>query len=111
MDFVGVQRGDGLFGGLIVRSPPSQNLVGRWYDRDEHMIILDGWSKRPMAEAYPLQYHTGFTAMDVDTILVNGLGPSKANKKSALIPRPVFSVKKVSGHVILEQLANREIIK
>lgn len=45
----GLQKVNGIFGGLAVRGPPATNPHATAYDRDmeEHMIVITDWMKDP----------------------------------------------------------------
>ena len=62
-----------MFGGLIVRGPKSKSNVGNLYDRDEHVVIINEWTRASGGHGYVLEYQNDHIH-DPHTILVNGHG-------------------------------------
>ncbi|EFN87980.1 Laccase-4 [Harpegnathos saltator] len=71
----GLQKMDGVFGSVIVRQPPEDDLHGRLYDYDlsTHVLSINDWMHQPA-----IQYFPGRRLSDVgqlpNTILINGKG-------------------------------------
>lgn len=70
----GVQRADGLYGGLVVHDP------AQWTDnqlsRDEHLLLIGDWYHRPAEDALRFYMHPGAFGLETvpDSVLVNGRG-------------------------------------
>ncbi|XP_012942999.1 laccase [Aplysia californica] len=86
-----LQRSQGIFGGLIVRTPPTLNPHVNLYDLDlpEHVIMLKDWVRRSVDETFAMNYRSGVLQLG-DAILVNGLGHEKGF--STDLPYPSFKV-------------------
>lgn len=70
-----MQRGDGAFGGLIVRRMKSKERH-RWtydYDLPEHIITVLDWTHHLGLQTFTHHHHAGGDNKP-DTILVNGKG-------------------------------------
>ena len=67
----GVQRGDGLFGGLVVHDPRRNQAVG-----DERLLLIGDWYHRSATDALEFYMHPGSFGNEPvpDSILVNGHG-------------------------------------
>ncbi|NP_001155158.1 venom laccase precursor [Nasonia vitripennis] len=91
------QRGEGMFGSMIVRSPPSSDPLHGLYDQDEHVMVLTDWTRIFGAEVFAIDVNTG-NLVRPHTILVNGLGrylPIKSENGSEMhMPTAVFKVEK-----------------
>ncbi|KAG7173014.1 laccase-11-like, partial [Homarus americanus] len=90
------QRGDGVFGPIIVRQPPSRNPYHDCYDHDlpEHVIMFHDWLHIPTEDKFVLRHHGGGDDFP-DSMLVNGRGPRQhpnASSISELIPYTRFKV-------------------
>lgn len=94
--FAGFQRGDGVFGPLIVRVPPKMNWHQDLYDYDEHTLIVADWVHELGLTKFLAHYHAD-GHNKAPNLLVNGLGRFKnKNKTSADMPIATFVVKPVS---------------
>nr|AQY62684.1 laccase 1 [Bemisia tabaci] len=93
----GSQRGDGMFGGLIIRRPRSEDPHRRLYDHDlpEHVMTVMDWHHQ-MGTATFLEHHHSNGTNKPNNILVNGKGRYKSgNAHEALkTPLAIFNVKK-----------------
>lgn len=73
-----VQRADGLYGGLIVHSPVSQDAAnGRRIEYDEERLLLIGdWYHRPADDVLKWYMRAGSFGMEPvpDSMIINGLG-------------------------------------
>ncbi|XP_016844683.1 laccase-2-like [Nasonia vitripennis] len=91
---IGSQRGDGLFGPLIIRLPPNKNPYRNLYDYDnQHMSLLD-WENIEGLDAMVWEYQDKPIYVP-NTILVNGLGRYKKftkDNESTYVPSTVFEV-------------------
>ncbi|XP_053980315.1 uncharacterized protein LOC128877215 [Hylaeus volcanicus] len=98
---LGFQRGDGLFGPLIVRVPPSLNWHYDLYDVDEHTIQILDWTHRLGSDTFLNHYHADGSNKP-PTILINGLGrftvAQGGNNVSASMPIATFVVKPNTRH-------------
>ncbi|XP_076296818.1 uncharacterized protein LOC143217023 [Lasioglossum baleicum] len=93
---LGFQRGDGVFGPLIVRTPPEMNWHKDLYDIDEHVIQILDWTHELGIDKF-LHHHYSGGDNKPPSILINGLGrftnaPS-GNNASAAMPVATFLVK------------------
>ncbi|KYQ58207.1 Laccase-4, partial [Trachymyrmex zeteki] len=89
----GFQRGDGVFGPLIVRVPPKMNWHQDLYDYDEHTLIVADWVHELGLTKFLAHYHAD-GHNKAPNLLVNGLGRFKnKNKTSADMPIATFVVK------------------
>lgn len=68
---LGIQRYNGAFGGLIIRRPLSLEATSKYYDMDEHVIILADWSHNA-----PELFHVGLPTRKPgpEAVLINGKG-------------------------------------
>nr|XP_031845394.1 laccase-1-like isoform X2 [Nomia melanderi]XP_031845395.1 laccase-1-like isoform X2 [Nomia melanderi]XP_031845396.1 laccase-1-like isoform X2 [Nomia melanderi]XP_031845397.1 laccase-1-like isoform X2 [Nomia melanderi]XP_031845399.1 laccase-1-like isoform X2 [Nomia melanderi]XP_031845400.1 laccase-1-like isoform X2 [Nomia melanderi] len=93
---LGFQRGDGVFGSLIVRTPPKINWHRDLYDIDEHVILILDWTRELGIDKF-LDHHYAGGDNKPPNILINGLGrfttaPTE-NNVSAAMPVATFLVK------------------
>jgi len=91
----GFQRGDGVFGPLIVRVPPKMNWHKNLYDYDEHTLIVADWVHELGLTKFLAHYHANGTNK-APNLLINGLGRFNKNKTLANMPITTFVVKPVS---------------
>lgn len=88
-----MQRGDGLFGSLIVKVPKEKDPHSDLTDFDEHVIMVSDWVHTSGTDAF-LQHHHAGGDNKIRNLLINGLGlPPGANSSS--VPIATFVVKKV----------------
>ena len=93
------QRGDGIFGALIVRQTRASDVSGHLYDHDlaEHVMVLNDWARHIFIDKYATFVHA-HGSESVDAILVNGRGvdTNAANAESGArtfdAPRAQFRV-------------------
>ncbi|KAK9884425.1 hypothetical protein WA026_007272 [Henosepilachna vigintioctopunctata] len=93
---IGLQRGDGIFGGLIVRAPREKDLHRNRYDfdLDEHVIIITDWDHSLVTQKYTAHYHNNIKYKS-SNILVNGLGRLFGERNNSVpMPTARFKVKK-----------------
>lgn len=92
----GFQRGDGVFGPLIVRTPPKVNWHKDLYDIDEHIIQISDWTHKLGIDKF-LNHHYAGGDNKPPNILINGLGRFTINRNgnniSAIMPTAIFTVK------------------
>ncbi|XP_026666521.1 laccase-1-like isoform X2 [Ceratina calcarata] len=90
----GFQRGDGVYGALIVRSPPRSNWHDGLYDFDEHNVLITDWTHRLGIDKFLNHHHAGGDNKP-PSILINGLGRyhSDESNVSAIMPIATFTVK------------------
>ncbi|XP_033120873.1 laccase-11-like [Anneissia japonica] len=89
----GVQRGDGLYGALIVRVPTQTEINSKEYDFDlqEHSIIFSDWTSTLALDKFTLLAQNAVpTHSHTLTILANGKGKNKGITID--VPIPVFKV-------------------
>lgn len=87
----GMQRGEGVFGSLVVRQSPSREPHTGNYDFDlpEHVFIVNEWQNQPLIDIYTNLQHAG-GPQKADSVLING---RDVHKTGALtLPRAVFEV-------------------
>ncbi|XP_029042896.1 laccase-1-like isoform X2 [Osmia bicornis bicornis] len=70
---LGFQRGDGVFGALIVRVPPKINWHYDLYDIDQHTILLSDWTHELGIDKF-LNHHHASGDNKPPNLLINGLG-------------------------------------
>lgn len=70
---LGMQRGDGVYGALIVRNPeePHENLYD--FDMSEHILISIDWTHLPATSVFTAHHH-GRGSNKPPNILINGRG-------------------------------------
>lgn len=68
----GVQRADGLFGGLVVHAAEFEHR----HAHDEHLLMVGDWYHRPAIDVLTSYSHAGAFGIEPvpDSILVNGVG-------------------------------------
>jgi L-ascorbate oxidase len=104
-----MQRGEGLFGPLIVRRNNAKNPHWKLYDYDlsEHVIMINDWTHRVFIQAFVDLVHD-HGGLQPDNILINGRGV-QSGQAGPQTPRSVFTVKQgkkyrfrmiYSGHLI-----------
>lgn len=71
----GMQRGDGVFGSLIIRRPKSSDPHGGLYDFDlsEHVLVVQDWIHEPGANIFAFHHHSSGDNKP-HNILINGRG-------------------------------------
>lgn len=96
--FLGFQRGDGVFGPLIVRTPPKVNWHNDLYDIDKYIIQISDWTHELGIDKFLNHHHAGGDNKPPN-ILINGLGRFTVNRIenniSAIMPTAIFTVKQV----------------
>ncbi|XP_046822768.1 laccase-1-like [Vespa crabro] len=95
---IGLQRGDGLFGPIIVRAPPSKNWHKDLYDVDEFTLTLYDWTHQMSTDIFLAHHHSNGDNKPRN-LIVNNLGRYKSNmndtnKISTTMPLTTFRVKK-----------------
>lgn len=106
---IGMQRADGLYGPLIVRTPKEVDRQGELFDYDlsEHTVTVIDWGQVMGLDKF-LAHHHNIGDNKPTTILVNGMGRFEKfdPKRNEVIYTPTarFSVKEVS-----RMLKQREI--
>ncbi|XP_069181574.1 uncharacterized protein [Procambarus clarkii] len=93
----GFERGDGLFGAIIIRQPPAEDPNIGTYDFDlpQHVILVTDWLHIPSQDKFVLRQYGGGDESP-DSMLVNGQGPyQEANSSSlaAQVPYARFIVR------------------
>ncbi|XP_016840817.1 laccase-4-like [Nasonia vitripennis] len=86
----GEQRADGLFGALIVRSPPEENPYAGVYNEDDKLMVINEWTHKTGSEVFVMQYQNGQGSLP-SAILVNGLGRLSYSEAENM-PLEVFQV-------------------
>lgn len=94
---IGFQRGDGVFGPMIVRAPPSKDWHKDLYDIDEFTLTLFDWTHKMGIDKF-LAHHHSDGDNKAPTLLINGLGRYKSvddneNSTSSIMPLTTFHVK------------------
>ncbi|XP_029167358.1 laccase-1-like isoform X1 [Nylanderia fulva] len=93
---IGFQRGDGVFGSLIVRVPPKVDWHKDLYDYDEHTVVITDWIHELGVSKF-LGHHHMDSPNKPPSILVNGLGRFATfegkNETLADMPVSTFIVK------------------
>ncbi|XP_070151439.1 uncharacterized protein [Polyergus mexicanus] len=70
---IGFQRGDGVFGSLIVRVPPKVDWHKDLYDYDEHTLVVADWVHELGLTKF-LAHHHADGDNKAPNLLINGLG-------------------------------------
>lgn len=79
----GVQRGDGLYGGLVIHKPLSSHKRHGGHEEeeepefdDEHILLISDWYHRSAKDALEAYMHPGAFGMETvpDSVLLNGQG-------------------------------------
>ncbi|KAG7213871.1 hypothetical protein KM043_003079 [Ampulex compressa] len=93
----GFQRGDGVFGPLIVRVPPKRNWHEDRYDLDLHTLVVYDWIHELGLEKF-LAHHHADGDNKASNLLINGFGRFKSardeNATTADMPIATFVVKR-----------------
>ncbi|RLU22355.1 hypothetical protein DMN91_004633 [Ooceraea biroi] len=93
---IGFQRGDGVFGPLIVRAPPKSNWHKDLYDFDEYTVVVADWVHEIGLTKF-LAHHHADGDNKAPNVLINGLGRFIAlegdNETLANMPLTTFVVK------------------
>ncbi|XP_032673769.1 laccase-4-like [Odontomachus brunneus] len=71
----GLQKMDGILGGLVVRKPPEEDYHSHLYDYDlsNHVIIINDWMHNQAINYFPGRRFSNIGQLP-DTILINGKG-------------------------------------
>lgn len=101
MNKIGLQRGDGAFGALIIEDlkDPHRHLYD--FDLPEHTVILNDWLHQPAQSSFIL-HHFGDGDNKANSMLINGKGrfghgPFMSSTNSTpVLPLENFNVQKVS---------------
>lgn len=95
----GFQRGDGVFGPLIVRVPPKIDWHRDLYDYDEYTLVIADWIHELGITKFLAHYHAD-GHNKAPNLLINGLGRFTAikneNETLADMPLTTFVVKPVN---------------
>ncbi|CAL4147895.1 unnamed protein product [Meganyctiphanes norvegica] len=105
----GFQRGDGVYGGLIVRKTLEDNSHMYDHDLPEHLIMVQDWLHTPTESKYFLHHH-GAGDRFPESMLVNGKGPnqnSDDNEIAKSVPYQRFTV--ASGNRYRFRLVNAAV--
>ncbi|XP_011645340.1 laccase-1-like isoform X2 [Pogonomyrmex barbatus] len=93
---IGFQRGDGVFGPLIVRVPPKVDWHKDLYDYDDHTLVIADWAHELGLTKFLAHYHSD-GHNKAPNLLINGLGRFIAikdeNETLADMPITTFTVK------------------
>ncbi|KAL0106109.1 hypothetical protein PUN28_016084 [Cardiocondyla obscurior] len=91
----GFQRGDGVFGPLIVRVPPKIDWHKDLYDYDENTIVIADWIHELGLNKFLAHYHSDGDNK-APNLLINGLGRftiKNGNETQTAMPVTTFVVK------------------
>lgn len=95
----GFQRGDGVFGPLIIRVPPKVNWHKDLYDFDMYTLVVADWVHEIGLTKF-LAHHHADGDNKAPNVLINGLGRFVAvegeNETLANMPLATFVVKPVN---------------
>ena len=69
----GLQRGDGIFGALVIRQPLIRDVQAKLYDYDlpEHTMVVHDWMTEASATRFAGHHHA-MTEHQPNSILING---------------------------------------
>lgn len=104
---VGVQRGDGVFGSLIVRrqNEPNENLYD--FDMSEHLMITNDWTHVPATTIFTAHHHSSGDNKPPN-ILINGRGKYFGDLKNAKLNQPVSASSTTSSSSSLSPSTTKE---
>ena len=101
----GLQRGEGMFGSLVVRQSPSREPHIDLYDHDlpEHVIIVNEWQNKPLVEVYT-SFHHGNGQQAADAVFINGKGQDRRSRPASCLQsrRVVYWL----AHLLLQRLGS-----
>jgi L-ascorbate oxidase len=86
-----LQRGDGFFGPLVIKSAQDPSASEYDYDLNDHIMVLNDWFDTPVSQKFTYYVHSDTTGSMPTSILINGKGFSKNANFTA--PKAVFHVK------------------
>ncbi|XP_032682635.1 laccase-1-like isoform X2 [Odontomachus brunneus] len=92
---LGLQRGDGVFGPLLVRVPPAKDWHKDLYDFDEFTLVVADWIHE-LSDSMFLAHHHSNGTNKAPNLIINGLGrytTIKENETLANMPVSTFDVK------------------
>lgn len=108
---LGFQRGDGLFGNLIVRRTPKIDQLRNLYDYDEHVMIISDWDHEMGLTKFLGHYHSDGDNKPPN-LIINGLGRFlNYDKFLSNMPLATFNVKKVKRFcfvVCMKKIKNKK---
>ncbi|GFO06483.1 multicopper oxidase [Plakobranchus ocellatus] len=94
----GLQRGDGLYGNLVIRRFPDRepHILLYDYDLPQHTLVVHDWWNRDIASTFAQHHHSDGTNKP-DSLLINGKGlfheiQNKETGENSTTPREVFEV-------------------
>jgi FtsP/CotA-like multicopper oxidase with cupredoxin domain len=93
----GVQRADGLYGGLVVHQPATHSGNAVAFP-DEHLLLIGDWYHRSAVEALSFYMHPGAFGLETipDSVLLNGQGVFQC--ADAVPARPLDCVQNRHGN-------------
>lgn len=93
---LGNQRGEGVYGPMIVRTPKNQDPHKHLYDFDmpSHTITITDWLHETALSTYTKHHHSD-GGNNPNSLLVNGLGFFRESTTNGGVPPARFVVKKV----------------
>lgn len=94
---LGMQRGDGVFGSLIVRRPyePNENLYD--FDMSEHLMITNDWTHFPSTTVFTAHHHSSGDNKPPN-ILINGKGKYFGDmRKAKMMQQPTAATTTTSS--------------
>ncbi|XP_068243053.1 uncharacterized protein [Palaemon carinicauda] len=108
----GFLRGDGVFGPITIRKPPTADPHINLYDHDlpSHNIMFHDWLHIPTEDKYTLRHYGGGDDFP-ESMLVNGRGPHQhfnATPLAASIPYTGFTV--IPGNRYRMRLINTAVL-
>ena len=89
---IAMQRGDGLFGPLIVRPKFDMNYKEYNFDLNEHVIILHDWFDETIVSKFAFHHHSTTDNNRPTGILINGKGVDLRQNETIQTPRAIFTV-------------------
>ncbi|TGZ54926.1 Uncharacterized protein DBV15_05335 [Temnothorax longispinosus] len=85
---IGFQRGDGVFGPLIVRVPPKIDWHKDLYDYDEYTLVVADWIHELSVAKFLSHYHAD-GHNKAPNLLINGLGRFIQDENETLTDMPI----------------------
>jgi L-ascorbate oxidase len=89
-----MQRGDGLFGPLVIKPKFDMNYKEYNFDLNEHIIIIDDWFDETIVSKFAFHHHSTTDNNRPTAILINGKGVDLRQNSTIQTPRAVFTVQK-----------------
>ncbi|XP_043518680.1 laccase-5-like [Frieseomelitta varia] len=98
----GLNKMDGVFGTLVIRTPRKQDPNRKYFDTDysSHVVIISDWMNEGSTERFPGRSAsgTGPTGQIPDSLLINGKGQTNFNGSTTNTSLEVITVEPNTRH-------------